>query len=98
MATMTMVMAMMVEMTLVLQTMVAMTLVMTIMSVVTILGGVGVCVGVCFIKCTEIDDFGNGNNDVNDFNDCGDGGDDPLFMVMTMVMGIITMMMVGMSR
>ena len=31
-------------------------------------------------------------------NDCDYGGDDPLFiMVMTMVMGMITMMMVGMT-
>ena len=48
------------------------------------------------------DDFGDGNDDVNDFIDCNDGyndhGDDgdyePLVKVMTMVMGMITMMMV----
>ena len=48
------------------------------------------------------DDGGNhiddGNDDGNDFNDCDDDGNDPLFiMVMIMVMGMITMMMVGMT-
>ena len=43
-------------------------------------------------------DFGDGNGDGDDSNDCDDGGDDPLFiMVMTMVMGMITMMMVGIT-
>ena len=47
------------------------------------------------------DDFGVGNVDGDDFNDDDDsgddGGDDRLLMVMTMVMGMITMMMVGMT-
>ena len=38
------------------------------------------------------DDGGDGFGDGND-----DGGDDPLFMVMTIVMGMTTMMMVGMT-
>ena len=51
----------------------------------------------CGINGDGGNDFGDGNDDGDDFNDCDDGGDDPLFiMVMTMVMGMITMMMVGM--
>ena len=46
-------------------------------------------------------DFGDGNVDGDDFNDGDysgdDGGDDHLVMAMTMVMGMITMMMVGMT-
>ena len=49
----------------------------------------------CGISDDGGNDFGDGNDDDDDFNDCNDGGNDPLFMVMTMVMGIITMMMVG---
>ena len=51
-----------------------------------------------YYNCGISDDggnhFGDGNDDGDDFNnDCNDGGDDPLFiMVMTMVMGMITMM------
>ena len=52
----------------------------------------------CGISDDGGNDFGDGNDDVNDFNDCNVGGDDPLFiMVMTMVMGMTTMMMVGMT-
>ena len=48
-------------------------------------------------KCNN-NDFGDGNDDGDDFNDCDDGGNDPLFiMVMTMVMGMITVMMVAMT-
>ena len=37
-------------------------------------------------------------HDGDDFNDCDDGGgDDSVFMEMTMVMGMITMMMMGMT-
>ena len=52
----------------------------------------------CGISDNGGNHFGDGNDDGDDFNDCNDGGDDPLFiMVMTMVMGTITMMMVGMT-
>ena len=49
----------------------------------------------CGISDDGGNDFGDGNDDDDDFNDCNDGGNDRLFIVMTMVMGIITMMMVG---
>ena len=52
----------------------------------------------CDINDDGGNNFGDGNDDGDDFNDCDDGGDDPLFiMVMTMVMGMITMMIVGMT-
>ena len=51
----------------------------------------------CGISDDGGNDFGDGD-DGDDFNDCDDGGDDPLFvMVMTMVMGMITMMMMGLT-
>ena len=51
----------------------------------------------CGISDDGGDDCGDDNDDGDDFNDCDDGGDDPLFMVMTMVMGMITMVIVGMT-
>ena len=51
----------------------------------------------CDISDDGGDDFDDGNDDGDDFNDCDDGGDGPVFMVMTMGMGMITVMMVGMT-
>ena len=52
----------------------------------------------CGISDDGGNDFGDGNDDGDDFNDYDDGGDDTLFiMVMTIVMGMITMMMMGMT-